>query len=185
MVFHDLEHGIWGSRISGDAGAIQRRRIRTRNKWRSAAPKTPDATDENRVVGRRFVQFLTSGPTLLREDAGHVEVERWIPDRHRHNPFARLGFVGKLSDPRLNVPDGADGSERREYGLQPFSIQVRVTVNEAGDHRFAVQIQNPGSGTTVQFHVSICANSDDPIAGNGERSRDGEFRIDGEDLAVA
>jgi hypothetical protein len=61
-------------------------------------PKAPDRADEYGIVGGGGIEILAGRPSLFGENFRHVEVVRWIADRHGDDPFAGLRFAGEVGD---------------------------------------------------------------------------------------
>ena len=130
------------SGVAGDAGAFERLGVGAGDERKGAAPETPDRADVDRIVRRGGIELLSGRPALLGKDVGHVEVVRRIADRHGHDPFARLLVAGEFGDPVLDVADRAHAPERREDVAQRFAVHMGVTVDETGNDRPALQIDD-------------------------------------------
>jgi len=61
---------------------------------------------------------------------------------------------------------------------------VHVTVDQAGQHGLASQVDHLGARPTQLQHGSIAAYGRDLPARNGDRLQHRELGIDGDDLAV-
>jgi hypothetical protein len=127
---------------------------------------------------------LAGWPSLFGENLRHVEVVRRIADRHGDDPLAGLGFAREVGDAGLDVLDRTHRPKRRINTLKALPIHVSMTVDQTGDDRLALQIDDAGGRCGVRRHCRILADGDDPLAGDGDRLGDRKIRVDRDDFGV-
>jgi hypothetical protein len=57
-----------------------------------------------------------------------------------------------------------------------------MTVDQSRNDRAALEVDDPGRGGDVCCHLGVGPDRDDPFAGDGDRLRNREILVDGDDL---
>ena len=60
-----------------------------------------------------------------------------------------------------------------------------VGVDETGQHCFAAEVQDLGSGAFQPGDVTVAAYGDEPAMTHGQGLRPGPVRVDGDDVGIA
>ena len=126
----------------------------------------------DRVVGRRRIQLGESEaarlvPELARRPAAEhgnpVSLRRRFRTRgnHRQGPGPARDAIE--ADLALVIPDTAD--------------EMKMIVDQAGDHRLAPKFDDPGIRTLVAGHRPSGTDRDNPAVIDGQTVGDGEFRV--------
>jgi hypothetical protein len=183
LLYGDARRGWW--RVAVDAGQLERERVGDGCKRGRVSPESPDGSDVDGVVRRRLIEFLARWEALLLEDIRHVEVCRRVADRHGDDPLARLRGAREFRDARLHVGDRAHASQRRKHRLEALAIEMRMAVDQPGDHRAPMQVDDAGGRAGERSEIGAAADGGDAVALDRHCLGDRERAVDGDDPAVA
>ena len=162
---------------------FQRLGIEDRDDRQSAAPKTPDRPNIHWVIRRHAIEVPARRPAALLQGVLWAPIRRRISDRHRNDPFAPLRLLHQRLNAIEYVVDRGCAGERGKHRLEPFAIEVRVGVDQAGDHGAFGEIDAFGLGTRQRLDLGITANGEDVLARHRDSALYRKRGIDGDDFA--
>jgi hypothetical protein len=131
----------------------------------------------HRIVGGDAVEFLQG------ETARFVGELFFRPATKNHDPFARRDAVHAIGE---HLERLLPGGHTIESQLIVFSCAdpVGVVVDQSWDDGAAGQVDDPCLRTPERLDLGCGADLEDALALDGERLRDGEAVVHGDDLAV-